>query len=79
MRTPHSRLKAWTPNARQAVRSLALQGEVRLPNDAESLEPIWGKGKRKIEDEDDDEDEDDSHDPEHRPPTTAECTAAPRV
>ncbi len=27
---PDSRLKAWTPNAREAVRSLALQGEARL-------------------------------------------------
>jgi len=29
---PHSRLKAWTPNARRAVWSLALQGEVGPPN-----------------------------------------------
>ena len=29
----HSRLKAWTPNARQTVWSLALQGEVSLPDD----------------------------------------------
>jgi hypothetical protein len=39
-RQPNSRLKAWTPNARQAVWSLALQGEVRPPYDAESLEAI---------------------------------------